>query len=192
MNQFDASLASAPELIVLVDEAGQPIGTAEKLPSHHANTPLHLAFSCYVFNDRGELLVTQRAGSKKVWPTVWTNSVCGHPAPDETMEAAIARRLDFELGMTAADVQCVLPDYRYTTPPYNDIIENEFCPVYVARATGQPQPNSDEVGDYRWMVWDDFVTAAESDTSDVYSWWCKDQLKRLKAQLLVAEYSRAT
>ena len=180
-----------PELIVLVDETGRPTGTAEKLSSHHAATPLHLAFSCYVFNERGELLVTQRAAGKKVWPTVWTNSVCGHPAPDEAMEAAIARRLDYELGMTAGDVQCVLPDYRYTTPPYNGIIENEFCPVYVARARSQPQPNPDEVEAYRWMAWDGFVDVAENDPGDQYSWWCKDQLQRLKPHQLIASYSQA-
>lgn len=179
-----------PELIVLVDEAGHPTGTAEKLPSHHAATPLHLAFSCYVFNDRGELLVTQRAASKKVWPTVWTNSVCGHPAPGEAMEAAIIRRLDYELGMTADDIRCVVPDYRYTTPSYNGVIENEFCPVYVARATSQPQPNPDEVDACRWMAWDEFIAAAENDLGDHYSWWCKDQLRQLKQSATVAGYRR--
>jgi isopentenyl-diphosphate Delta-isomerase len=178
------------EMIVLVDEQGRPTGTAEKLPSHHGHTPLHLAFSCYVFNDAGELLVTQRAASKKVWPTVWTNSVCGHPAPGEAMENAIARRLDYELGMAADDIRCVLPDYRYTTPPYNGIIENEFCPVYIARATSVPQPNPAEVDAYRWMAWPDFIAAAEADTSDEYSWWCKDQLRLLKAQPLIAQYAK--
>ncbi|MEX0789777.1 MAG: NUDIX domain-containing protein, partial [Actinomycetota bacterium] len=69
----------AAELIVLVDEQGNPTGRAEKSSSHHLDTPLHLAFSCYVFDDRGRLLATRRANSKKVWPGVWTNSVCGHP-----------------------------------------------------------------------------------------------------------------
>lgn len=69
------------EFIVLVDTDGRPIGATEKLVGHHAETSLHLAFSCYVFNDRDEFLVTQRAHGKKVWPGVWSNSVCGHPAP---------------------------------------------------------------------------------------------------------------
>lgn len=178
------------ELIVLVDETGQPVGTADKLASHHAATPLHLAFSCYVFDDRGQLLVTQRAAGKKVWPTVWTNSVCGHPAPGETMDAAIARRLEYELGMTASDLSCALPDYRYTTPAYNGIIENEFCPVYVARATSLPRPNPLEVDDFRWMSWGDFLAGTTADTADTYSWWCKDQLRHLKAYPMLDTYTR--
>jgi len=169
-----------PEQIVLLDEKANPIGAANKLESHHADTPLHLAFSCYVFNDKGEILITQRAASKKVWPGVWTNSVCGHPAPDEAMIDAIVRRLDFELGMSASNFQIVLPEYRYKTPPFKGIIENEVCPVYFAQAKSEVKINPDEVDDYTWMSWSDFVSACESDKDDVYSWWCKDQLKQLK------------
>jgi isopentenyl-diphosphate Delta-isomerase len=180
------------EQIVLLDDQGNKIGVAEKLASHHASTPLHLAFSCYVFNEKGEFLVTQRAHTKKVWPDVWTNSVCGHPAPDEEMIDAIKRRLDYELGMQAKDFEIVLPDYRYTTPPYNGIIENEVCPVYVARAANDPRPNPEEVDAYKWMNWQDYVAACESDDSDIYSWWCKDQLKQLKNNPLIAKYSETT
>ena len=181
---------SAKELIVLVNESGQPIGSAEKLPSHHEATPLHLAFSCYVFNKAGQFLVTQRALSKKVWPGVWTNSVCGHPAPGEGLEAAIDRRLDYELGMTAEGIEVVLPTYRYTTPPYNGIIENEFCPVHIALATSEPNPNPNEIEDYKWVSWEEFVAEAESDTADKHSWWCKDQLKQLKNHPLIQKYSQ--
>src|SRR6266545_4096183 len=100
------------EMIVLVDTLGREIGTAPKLESHHAKTPLHRAFSCYILDRHGQLLVTQRAHVKKVWPGVWTNSVCGHPAPGESFEDAIARRTQYELGMTVSNIQVVLPDYR--------------------------------------------------------------------------------
>lgn len=180
---------TAEELIVLVNEDGTPTGkTGPKLASHHANTPLHLAFSCYVFNDEGKFLVTQRALSKKVWPGVWTNSVCGHPAPGESLAAAIVRRLDYELGMTAQDIQVVLPAYRYTTPPYNGIIENEFCPVHVARASSDPQPNPEEIEAWKWVSWEEFVVSAEADQDNIYSWWCKDQLRQLKDHPLIKEY----
>ncbi len=179
------------ELIVLVDKNGKPVGSAEKLPSHHANTPLHLAFSCYVFNGKGEFLLTQRAHSKKVWPDVWTNSVCGHPAPGEDMIDAIKRRMDYELGMTGSDFKVLLPNYSYETPPYNGIIEREFCPVYIARATSDPNPNPEEVEAYKWVKWMDFISEAEADAADIYSWWCKDQLKLIKNHPLVTEYSQA-
>jgi len=170
----------AEELVVLVDDQGRSIGTAAKLSVHNADTPLHLAFSCYVFNDRGELLVTQRAKSKKVWPGVWTNTVCGHPAPDEDTVDAIKRRLRDELGMTADDFELVLPDYRYKTPPFNGIIENEICPVYYARSNDQPEPNPDEVEAFEWLSWEDYIKELENDPGDIYSWWAKDQLKQLK------------
>jgi isopentenyl-diphosphate delta-isomerase len=133
-----------PEQIVFVHEDGTPTGeVGPKLESHTATTRLHLAFSCYIFRESdNKFLVTQRALSKKVWPGVWTNSVCGHPMPGEAIEDAVRRRAAYELGMhDLRDIRCVLPAYRYTTPPYNDIIENEFCPVFVAYASGEAAPN---------------------------------------------------
>lgn len=165
--------------IVLVNEDWEPIGTAPKLKSHHANTPLHLAFSVYIFNAKGKILVTQRALSKKVWPSVWTNSCCGHPAPEESMTDAITRRVQYELGMTVSDLRVILPRYQYTTPPYNGIIENEACPLFFAQTTNEPKPNPLEVEAYQWLTWDKFNSQVLGDTNDIWSWWCKDQLKQL-------------
>ena len=197
------------ELIYYVDTNDQPTGeTQEKYAAHNAHTKLHAAFSCYIFNDKGQFLVTQRAFSKKVWPGVWTNSCCGHPAPGESRTDAITRRLQQELGMTAKNLQLVLPDYTYITPSYNGIIEYEFCPVYVALATSIPKLNPNEVEAYFWMDWQDYVSVCEADgDSDaasrdwmsklptgesrkhgIWSWWCKDQLKLLKDNELLANY----
>jgi isopentenyl-diphosphate Delta-isomerase len=180
------------ELIVLLDEAGNQIGSADKLASHHAETPLHLAFSCYVFNSSGQFLITQRAHSKKVWPGVWTNSVCGHPAPGEQIVDAIERRLDYELGMKATEFTALLPDYRYKTPPFKGIIENEVCPVYIARSLTDPNPNGEEVEAYKWLDWNNYVYELNNDKTDVYSWWCKDQLKQLVNNPLIEQYSKTT
>jgi isopentenyl-diphosphate Delta-isomerase len=168
------------ELIVLLDEDGREIGTAPKLESHHAHTPRHRAFSCYIFDQAGRLLVTQRALSKKVWPGVWTNSVCGHPAPGESFEDALIRRTQYELGMSVTGIEVLLPDYRYTTPPFQGIIENEICPVYRAIATSDPRPNPAEVEAYRWMAWSDYI-AALRDEPELYSYWAKDHYPRLSA-----------
>jgi isopentenyl-diphosphate Delta-isomerase len=167
------------ELIVLLDDDGEPIGSAEKWASHHAQTPLHLAFSCYVFDDDGRFLATRRARGKKVWPGVWSNTVCGHPAPGESFHAAIERRLDYELGMSVRAIDVVLPRHRYRAPPFRGIVEHELCPVFVARAEGSPRPNPAEVEDWRWVGWPQFVRAAQSDTEEAYSWWCKNQLREL-------------
>lgn len=178
------------EYIVLLDDELNEIGTAPKLASHHLHTPLHKAFSCYIFDENGRFLVTERALSKKVWPGVWTNSVCGHPGPGESFEDAIARRAADELGMTVKDITVVLPDYRYTTPPYDGVVENEFCPVFFARLAAVTEMNPEEVEDYLWMFWDDYIADIESNP-DKYSYWAKDQLKQLKTQPSIHLYSRA-
>jgi isopentenyl-diphosphate Delta-isomerase len=171
------------ELIVLVDSRGEPTGTAEKLSSHHADTPLHLGVSCYVFDDGGRYLATRRSAAKKVWPGVWTNTVCGHPAPGESFVHAIERRLDHELGMTADGIEVVLAEHVYRAPPFRGIVEHEFCPVYLARTRSEPRPNRAEVAECRWVRWDDFVRAARADTADRFSWWCKNQLKEIAGEL---------
>lgn len=179
----------AEELIVFVNKDGAPTGeVGPKLASHTADTKLHLAFSCYIFNPLGKTLVTRRADSKKVWPSVWTNSVCGHPAPGEAFEDAIMRRAKFELGMDISDITKILPDYSYKTPPYNGIIEHEFCPVFFARGDVQPQPNPAEVSEYEWLSWDELLARTADDTDDVWSWWCKDQLKQLQKQTVLPNW----
>lgn len=169
------------ELIQYVDESGKLTGqTAEKLAAHHAHTRRHLAFSFYGFDADGRFLATQRAHTKKVWPDVWTNTCCGHPAPGEAALAAIQRRLDYELGIASVtDVECLLPDYMYTTPPYNGIIENEFCPVYIGRIPTGFTPNPAEVGSYTWMSWQDFVTDL-TQQPDKYSYWTIDQTRQIQ------------
>jgi isopentenyl-diphosphate delta-isomerase len=173
------------ELIVYVDEDGVPTGeTAPKLEAHTANTRLHSAFSCYIFNDKGQILATKRAATKKVWPGVWTNSVCGHPAPNESREDAIRRRSSYELGAKVKEIAMMLPTYSYTTPPFNGIIENEFCPVYIAVLDNNLSPNPEEVGDYKWLDWQDFILELKTDKADIWSYWCKDQVKQFKYDIL--------
>lgn len=170
------------EQIVFVHPDGTPTGeVGPKLASHTADTKMHLAFSCYIFRKSDHaFLATQRALTKKVWPGVWTNSVCGHPAPGEKIEDAIVRRAAQELGLTSiSDIRVVLPTYTYKTPPYNGIIENEFCPVYVAYTDAEPQPNIEEVEAYRWMSWPEYATLL-TEHPDEMSYWTKDQYRQLE------------
>ncbi|MFD9961084.1 isopentenyl-diphosphate Delta-isomerase [Amycolatopsis sp. NPDC058986] len=171
------------ERIVFVTEDGVPTGeTGPKLASHHEHTRLHLAFSCYILRHSDQaLLLTQRAASKKVWPGVWTNSVCGHPAPGEPLEDAVRRRAEYEIGLPVlSGLQCVLPSYRYRTPPFQGIVENEFCPVFVAWTDRDPEPNPEEVGGWRWLAWADYARLLHDPEADV-SYWAKDQFEQLSA-----------
>lgn len=177
------------EYIVLLDDELNEIGTAPKLASHHLRTPLHKAFSCYIFDENGQFLVTQRALGKKVWPGVWTNSVCGHPGPGESFEDAIARRANDELGATIKDIRVLLPDYRYTTPPYEGVVENEFCPVFAARLEGTFNVSPTEVEAIRWMNWDEYIADVTANP-DKYSFWAKDQLRLLLVSSEIQSFQR--
>jgi isopentenyl-diphosphate delta-isomerase len=139
------------DLVVLLDEAGQPCGTAERATVHSLDTPLHLAFSCYVVNDDGQVLMTRRALDKRTWPGVWTNACCGHPQPGEDLEGAVARRLVEELGAGPARLAVLLPDFRYQAVDASGVRENEICPVYVASLAGDLDPDPSEVMEYRWV-----------------------------------------
>lgn len=138
------------ERVVLVSDTGEPIGTADKATVHTTETPLHLAFSCHVFNPSGQLLVTRRALSKKTWPGVWTNSFCGHPGPDESVLDAVHRRAREELGITLASVREALPDFRYRAVDASGVVEYEICPVFIATTHDDPQPSVDEVEEFYW------------------------------------------
>ncbi|MBS2538527.1 isopentenyl-diphosphate Delta-isomerase [Catenulispora sp. NF23] len=168
------------EEVVLLAEDGTPIGTAPKAAVHTDHTPLHLAFSCYVFDDQHRLLVTRRAATKRTWPDVWTNSACGHPGPGEQIEDAVRRRLASELGLNISLVTPVLPDFRYRAVMPNGIVENEICPVFQATvAPGiTPSPDPDEVGEYRWIPWAEFSSQVLSGAFEV-SPWCRLQVQEL-------------
>lgn len=163
------------ELVSLLNEAGQPIGAADKAGVHTTETALHLAFSCHLFNAAGDVLVTRRALSKLTWPGVWTNSFCGHPAPDEPMNDAVRRRAAAELGVEIDGLELVLPEFRYRAVDASGIVENEVCPVYRATTTDVPKPNPAEVVEFEWVTPDALRTAVVA-TPFAFSPWIVLQL----------------
>lgn len=166
------------EQVVLLDDDGHPIGTADKAGVHTHDTPLHLAFSCYVINSRGEFLLTRRALDKPTWPGIWTNSCCGHPAPGESLAGAVLRRLDQELGIAASAADLILPRFRYRAVMPNGIVENEICPVTRVRYDGPVRPDRAEVEDHRWVPWAEFTRSVASGALEI-SPWCAEQLAEL-------------
>jgi isopentenyl-diphosphate delta-isomerase len=173
------------EEVVLLGEDGSAIGTAPKAEVHHADTPLHLAFSCYVFDEAGRFLLTQRARHKPTFGGVWTNSCCGHPAPDEPIEDAVRRRVEQEIGVTLDDLRLVLPGFRYRAVMDNGVTENEMCPVFVATTKDAVRLDPEEVDDHEWVDWPSFRSAVLDGSRDV-SIWCVQQVAELPEDPLSA------
>ncbi|WP_164904051.1 isopentenyl-diphosphate Delta-isomerase [Nonomuraea polychroma] len=168
------------EHVVLVDPEGRALGTAPKTSVHGRETPLHLAFSSYVFDRAGRVLLTKRAEHKITWPGVWTNSCCGHPLPGEALDRAVVRRLSYELGLGLAveRVDLLLPDFSYRAVMANGIVEHELCPVYRVMVNGPVAPNPEEVGETRWMPWMEFAEGVQSGLLAI-SPWCREQVPLL-------------
>jgi isopentenyl-diphosphate delta-isomerase len=163
------------EFVVLVDEQNNEIGTASKETVHTSKTPLHRGFSCFVFNDKKEVLLTQRSVTKKTFSGVWTNTVCGHPGKGESVIGAARRRLQDELGLVVRDLVEISP-YRYRFTDRNGIVENEICPILMGFANDNPTPNEGEVKEWKWVGWEEFLKDAE-DNPNIYSPWCIEEAK---------------
>lgn len=166
------------ELVVLLDESGCSVGAAVKATVHGTDTPLHLAFSCYVFDPSDRLLLTQRAVSKPTWPGAWTNSFCGHPAPGEDMVEALVRRAEQELGVRLHDIVLALPAFRYRAAMDNGVQENEMCPVFMASTTDPVCAAPEEVEDFAWVDWATFRSEVLAGSRNV-SPWCVEQVAQL-------------
>ncbi len=165
------------DMIVYVDEQDNVLATAPKLAAHNSDTKLHRAFSVFLFNSKGELLLQQRALSKKTWPGVWSNSCCGHVMLHETVENAAKRRLSNELGMRVDKLHLVLPDFRYRAEK-DGVVENEICPVFVGYTSALPVANPDEVNDVKWVAWTKFIIEV-ADPANGYSPWAREEVELL-------------
>lgn len=144
-----SNFAEDIDALILVDEADRSLGFLSKALCHEGPGVLHRAFSLLIFNESGELLIQQRAASKRLWPMYWSNSCCSHPRGDETMEAATQRRLYEELG-----IRCSLHflfKFQYQAQFDATGAENELCSVYVGRCRQPIQANSEEINDWRWI-----------------------------------------
>ena len=166
------------ERVVLLDDDGGPTGTMLKSEVHGPRTPLHQAFSTWGFDTSGRVLLTRRATTKTAWPGVWTNTCCGHPAPGESLIAAVTRRLDTELGMAPVSLTTVLPDFRYRATDASGVVENEICPVLFVELDGDPAPLASEVAGTQWVDPERVVQLAQ-DLPFMLSPWAVLQIAEL-------------
>lgn len=141
---------SDEEQLILVDGDDREIGSLSKADAHLGCGVLHRAFSLFVFNPRGELLVQQRAPVKRLWPGYWSNTCCSHPRRGEKMQSAIVRRLREELGMTAE--LGFLFKFEYQTQYDAHGAEHELCWVYAGWSAERPCANVDEIAAWRYVA----------------------------------------
>jgi len=175
------------EWVVLVDDDDRELGRARKDEVHCAATPLHRAFSLFLFDDARRTLLQRRATGKPTWPGIWSNACCGHPAPGESATDAVVRRCREELGVAPRELTLVLPKFRYRAE-LDGIVENELCPVFVARWDSAPlAPDADEVAATRWVDWERWLAELPGD----YSPWAVLEARELAASPAFAAWRAA-
>ncbi|MCX4978251.1 isopentenyl-diphosphate Delta-isomerase [Streptomyces sp. NBC_00620] len=155
-------------LLELVDEDGNTIGTAEKLAAHQAPGQLHRAFSVFLFDERGRMLLQQRALGKYHSPGVWSNTCCGHPYPGEAPFAAAARRTYEELGVSPS-LLAEAGTVRYNHPdPDSGLVEQEYNHLFVGMVQSPLHPDPEEVEATAFVTADEL---AERHAKETFSSW---------------------
>jgi len=167
------------EPLVLVDEHDRETGFLDKAAAHHGQGILHRAFSLFVFNANGELLLQQRAEGKRLWPGYWSNTCCSHPRRGETMEMAIHRRLGEELGM-----QCEFQfqfKFQYQAQFDDEGAEHELCWVYAGRTDAAPVANRLEIAALRYVA-PDALDSEITANPQYFTPWFRIEWERLRRE----------
>ena len=138
------------EALIIVDAQDQILGYGAKADLHQGTGTLHRAFSIFLFNPAGDVLLQQRSADKPLWPGYWSNTCCSHPRRGETYSVATGRRLKEELGVAAS--LHFTHRFRYQAQFNDHSAEHELCSVYVGRFDGDPMPNPQEISDWQWIT----------------------------------------
>ncbi|NIM50191.1 MAG: isopentenyl-diphosphate Delta-isomerase [Gemmatimonadales bacterium] len=166
------------ERVVLVDDQDRELGSEAKLAAHAAGQ-LHRAFSVFVFDGEGNLLLQRRAAAKYHSASLWSNTCCGHPRPGEPMLDAARRRLREEMG-----IDCPLRHvfhFTYWADLGEGLCEHEFDHVFVGRFDGQPAPDPEEVAEWRWVNVEDARADLAADPGS-YTVWFPIALEGLRSR----------
>src|SRR5687767_5433923 len=154
--------------VILVDKNDTPVGSMDKIEAHK-KALLHRAFSVFIFNSKGEMLLQQRADTKYHSAGLWTNACCSHPAPGEDTSTAASRRLKEELGFTTPLTKAFTFSYR--TDFENGLTENEFDHVFTGVYDGRIVADRDEVKDYQYMPMDEIERSVTDSPGKFTSWF---------------------
>ncbi len=167
------------ELLILVDTDDQETGSLGKVECHDGDGILHRAFSVFLFNDRGELLLQQRSADKRLWPMYWTNTCCSHPRQGESMQVATERRLQQELN-TASTLEFIYK-FEYQASFGNLGSENELCWVHLGRLEQEATANDAEIAALRYADTKTLQAEIESNPDD-FTPWFKMEWQRLNEE----------
>lgn len=165
------------EEVILVDENDNAIGTAEKLAAHQSGQ-LHRAFSIFIFNGKGEMLLQQRAMGKYHSGGLWTNACCSHPRPNEEPLAAAHRRLIEELNMKV-DLKFLF-SFKYKAEFENGLTEHELDHVFVGQSDSVPKLNQSEAMAFKYVERNELLKDIE-DNPDRYTFWFKEIIHKVLA-----------
>lgn len=166
--------------VILVDENDEPIGTMEKMEVHQ-KALLHRAFSIFVFNDKGEILLQKRANKKYHSGGLWANACCSHPKPGEETLAAAKKRLHEEMGFDVALTKAF--DFIYKAPFDNGLTEYEFDHVFVGTYDGDIFPDAEEVSDYCYKSVEEVKNSIQSHPQK-YTEWFKIAFPKMEEYLV--------
>lgn len=182
---MNARTTSAPVIsderdpLILVDADDNELGTLDKGACHDGDGVLHRAFSLFIFDAAGRLLLQQRARGKRLWPGFWSNSCCSHPRHGETMDEAVDRRLEQELGL-----QCRLHRlfrFQYQARYGAEGSEHELCSVYAGRSDRDPRVNDTEISAWRWITADALDAELAAD-GDAFTPWLRIEWARIRRE----------
>jgi isopentenyl-diphosphate Delta-isomerase len=174
-----AAVSFESEQLILVDPDDREIGHASKATCHDGHGQRHRAFSLFIFNERGELLLQQRSRGKRLWPGHWANSCCSHPRHGESMTQATERRLQQELGMSCEVHYLFKFEYQ---ADYHDLgAEHELCWVYIGTTSAPVRANVNEVESWRFVLPADLDREIAS-FPERFTPWLKIEWRRLRGE----------
>lgn len=177
--QTENSESPESELLILVDTHDQETGSLGKVECHDGDGILHRAFSVFLFNDRGELLLQQRSAVKRLWPMYWTNTCCSHPRQGESMQVATERRLQQELN-TASTLEFIYK-FEYQARFGNLGSENELCWVHLGRVEREATANDAEIAALLYADTNTLQAEIASNPDD-FTPWFKMEWQRLNEE----------
>ena len=172
MNNLNRLVSSEGEELILVDEQDNEIGFRSKADCHDGDGLLHRAFSLFLFNEKGQLLLQQRSEKKRLWPGYWSNSCCSHPRRGETLSIATMRRLDDELNVSA-DLKLIY-NFKYQANFQGIGSENELCHVFLGKLKDKVNPNQNEIQRIRYLEANDLDIELNKRPEEFTPWFLKE------------------